>query len=127
MGVAQGALDVVGVPFRAANRLFPDKLTDLKEGVAEKLIDERGYLRRVLSEATQTAGAEGFTEALQEVLGRAAVAWAQESLPEDEQREFLDVMFDEQARSMYLNAFAAGGLAGSVGGGAVEGLSLIHI
>ena len=53
------------------------------------------------------------------MLGRAAVAWAQESLPEDEQREFLDVMFDEQARSMYLNAFAAGGLAGSVGGGAV--------
>ena len=121
VGVVQGALDTVGVPFRAANRLFPDKLTDLKEGVAEKLIDERGYLRRVLSEATKTAGAEGFTEAMQEVLGRAAVAWAQESLPEDEQREFQEIMGDEQARSMYLNAFAAGGLAGGVGGGAIEG------
>ena len=121
VGVMQGALDTVGVPFRAANRLFPDKMTDLKEGVAEKLIDERGYLRRVLSEAVKTGGAEGFTEATQEVLGRAAVAWAQESLPEDQQREFLDIMGDEQARSMYLNAFAAGGLAGSVGGGAIEG------
>ena len=121
VGVMQGALDTVGVPFRAANRLFPDKMTDLKEGVAEKLIDERGYLRRVLSEAVKTGGAEGFTEATQEVLGRAAVAWAQESLPEDQQREFLDIMADEQARSMYLNAFAAGGLAGSVGGGAIEG------
>ena len=28
-------------------------MTDLKEGVAEKLIDERGYLRRVLSEAVK--------------------------------------------------------------------------
>lgn len=120
IGVAQGALDTFGVPMRAARRLFPEKMDDMRDGIAEKLLDERGYLRRVISEATKTAGTEGATEAMQEVLGRAAVGWAQESLPEDQQREFFDIMSDEQARSMYLNAFVAGALGGGVGGGTVE-------
>lgn len=120
VGVAQGALDTFGVPMRAARRLFPEKMDDMRDGIAEKLLDERGYLRRVISEATKTAGTEGATEAMQEVLGRAAVGWAQESLPEDQQREFFDIMSDEQSRSMYLNAFVAGALGGSVGGGTVE-------
>jgi hypothetical protein len=123
VGVAQGALDSVGIPMRAFKKLFPDRSPEgLRTAIAEQLNDNRGAVRRIITESAKTAGAEGGIEALQEVMGRAAVAWANESLPESEQQEFFDIMAGENAQSLYINSLAAGFIGGSVIGGTVEGI-----
>ena len=123
VGVAQGALDSVGVPMRAFKKLFPDRSPEgLRTAIAEQLNDNRGVVRRIITESSKTAGAEGGIEALQEVMGRAAVAWANESLPESEQQEFFEIMAGENAQSLYINSLAAGFIGGGVIGGTVEGV-----
>jgi hypothetical protein len=123
VGVAQGALDSVGVPMRAFKKLFPDRSPEgLRTAIAEQLSDNRGVVRRIITESAKTAGAEGGIEALQEVMGRAAVAWANESLPESEQQEFFEIMAGENAQSLYINSLAAGFIGGGVIGGTVEGI-----
>lgn len=123
VGVAQGALDSVGVPMRAFKKLFPDRSPEgLRTAIAEQLNDNRGVVRRIITESAKTAGAEGGIEALQEVMGRAAVAWANESLPESEQQEFFEIMAGENAQSLYINSLAAGFIGGGVIGGTVEGV-----
>ena len=121
VGVAQGALDQFGVPQRAFKRMFGNEgLQQFNDDIAERVFMSKDYIYSVGSEALKAAGVEGFTEATQEFLGRAAVAWAEESLPPEQQREFLEIVADERSKSMYINAFAAGSLAGLVGGGAIE-------
>jgi hypothetical protein len=123
VGVAQGALDSIGVPMRAFKKLYPDKSPEgIRTGIAEQINDNRSAVRRIITEATKTAGVEGGVEAMQEVMGRAAVAWANESLPESEQQEFFEIMAGENARSLYLNSFVAGGIGGGVIGGSLGAL-----
>ena len=127
VGIAQGALDNFGVPMRAFKRLFPDRSAEgLRTAIAEQMNDNRGNIRKILTGTTKTAGVEGGVEALQEVMGRAAVAWANESLPESEKQEFLDIMGGENAQSLYLNSFVAGALGGSVIGGTAETLDAVR-
>ena len=121
VGVAQGALDRFGVPQRAFKRMFGgDGLQQFNDDIAERVFMSKDYIQAVSREAIKAAGVEGFTEATQEFLGRAAVAWAEENLPAEQQREFLDIVADERSKSMYINAFASGSLAGLVGGGAIQ-------
>jgi hypothetical protein len=121
VGVAQGALDQFGVPQRAFKRMFgSDGLEQFNDDIAERVFMSKDYVMAVSREAIKAAGVEGFTEATQEFLGRAAVAWAEESLPVEQQREFMDIVADERSKSMYINAFASGSLAGLVGGGAIQ-------
>jgi len=123
VGVAQGALDSIGIPMRAFKKLYPDKSPEgIRTGIAEQINDNRSAVRRIITEATKTAGVEGGVEAMQEVMGRAAVAWANESLPESEQQEFFEIMAGENARSLYLNSFVAGGIGGGVIGGSLGAL-----
>jgi len=121
VGTAQGALDQFGVPQRAFKRMFGSEgLQQFNDEIAERVFMSKDYIYSVGREAFKAAGVEGFTEATQEFLGRAAVAWAEESLPPEQQREFMEIVADERSKSMYINAFAAGSLAGLVGGGAIE-------
>ena len=125
VGVAQGALDQFGVPQRAFKRMFGNEgLQQFNDDIAERVFMSKDYIMSVSREAVKAAGVEGFTEATQEFLGRAAVAWAEESLPPEQQREFLEIVADERSKSMYINAFAAGSLAGLVGGGTIEATRL---
>ena len=127
VGIAQGALDNFGVPMRAFKRLFPDRSAEgLRTAIAEQMNDNRGSIRKILTGTAKTAGIEGGVEALQEVMGRAAVAWANESLPESEKQEFLDIMGGENAQSLYINSFVAGALGGSVIGGTAQTLDAVR-
>lgn len=121
VGVAQGALDRFGVPQRAFKRMFgSDGLEQFNDDIAERVFMSKDYVMAVGREAVKAAGVEGFTEATQEFLGRAAVAWAEENLPAEQQREFLDIVADERSKSMYINALASGLLAGTAGGAAIQ-------
>jgi len=121
VGVAQGALDRFGVPQRAFKRMFgSDGLEQFNDDIAERVFMSKDYVLAVGREAVKAAGVEGFTEFTQEFLGRAAVAWAEENLPEDQQREFLEIVADERSKSMYINSFASGVLAGTAGGAAIQ-------
>lgn len=121
VGVGQGVLDRFGVPQRAFKRMFgSDGLAQFNDDIAERVFMSKDYIKAVGREAFLSAGVEGVTEATQEFLGRAAVAWAEENLPVEQQREFMDIVADERSKSMYLNAFFAGNLAGFTGGATIQ-------
>ena len=59
-GVAQGALDSIGIPMRVFKKLYPDKSPEgIRTGIAEQINDNRSAVRRIITEATKTAGVEG--------------------------------------------------------------------
>ena len=116
-GMFSGALDSIGVPFRAVRGAFPDQpraMTDLKEYIADKALTTEGRKRlgNMAEEGFKAAGVEGLTEATQEFITRNAVLWASENLPEEEQQRFNNYLFNEEAMSQYLHAAAAGGITG---------------
>lgn len=116
-GMFSGALDSIGVPFRAVRGAFPDQpraMTDLKEYIADKALTTEGRKRlgNMAEEGFKAAGVEGLTEATQEFITRNAVLWASENLSEEEQQRFNNYLFNEEAMSQYLHAAAAGGITG---------------
>ncbi|MBU98567.1 MAG: hypothetical protein CL429_05670, partial [Acidimicrobiaceae bacterium] len=132
LGVAMGALDLVGVPFRAFRKMFPDESMDaLKNDLAQAALDERGTIKKMFdrvvtpetrlgsigAEALKSGVLEGVTEVLQEFLSRTSVKWAAKNLSEEEQEKFEGYMFNEDAMSSYLHAMAAGAVGGKFMGG----------
>ena len=57
-------------------------LQQFNDDIAERVFMSKDYIMSVSREAVKAAGVEGFTEATQEFLGRAAVAWAEEAYPQ---------------------------------------------
>ena len=134
LGIAMGALDTIGAPFRAFKKMFPDESMDsLKDYLSEAAIKDRGRIRKmyesVSNPRTRTGSAvkelgigaarEGITEATQEWLSRTSVLWAKENLPEEQQARFIDYLSNEDAMSSYLHAAVAGVIGGSAIGGTI--------
>ena len=134
LGIAMGALDTVGAPFRAFKRMFPDQEMDgLKSFLSEKAIEDRNLIGKMfdrvsnprgrtgaaLKEAGIGAVREGVTEATQEWLSRTSVLWASQNLSEEEQERFVDYLSSEDAMSNYLHSMVAGVIAGGALGGTI--------
>ncbi len=121
-----GALDSVGLPFRALKAIFPDNpamLSNLKEHIAEEVLTDAGSRRiaNMLSEGAKVAGLEGTIEATQEFITRNAVVWAADNLPEAERQQFVNYLVDDEAVSNYRHAFVAGAIAGFPTGATIGG------
>ena len=138
LGIAMGALDLVGVPFRAFRKMFPDEPLDkIKDDLAQAALNERGTIKkmfdRVITPETRTGsiGAEalksglleGVTEVAQEFLSRTSVKWASENLSEEEQERFEGYLYNEDAVSSYIHSFAAGMVGGNFMGGVTGGIA----
>jgi len=138
LGIAMGALDTVGAPFRAFKRMFPNESIDgLKSHLAEAAVEDRGRITKMfeavanpksklgqravsgLKEAGIGAVREGVTEATQEWLSRTSVLWAKENLSEEEQARFEDYLSSEDAMSGYYHAMVTGAVGGTAIGGTV--------
>lgn len=132
-GIAMGAFDTLGAPFRAFRRMFPgESIDDLKSDLAQRALNDRGTIRKMFDRVTKpknrtesffnegvtTGLAEGITEASQEWLSRSSVLWAAENLSEEEQERFIDYLSSEDAVSNYAHAFVSGALGGIFVGGA---------
>jgi len=123
-GSAAGVLDTI-VPFSILKKVLPDNLVSrAKDSIANRLLSNKGVVNRAFIEGVKTAGIEGATEAAQELLQASAVGMFND--PSEPYKTFGESFFDafnnpdEQLRSQYINAFAAGmvggGMFGSVAG-----------
>lgn len=132
LGIAMGALDLVGAPIRAFRKAFPKLSPDkLKNDLSQAALNDRSRIKKMYdavldpetrlgtagAEVLKAGGLEGLTEATQEWLSRTSVLWAAENLSEEEQARFIDYLSSEDAMSSYLHAFAAGTVGGSMVGG----------
>lgn len=120
-GVAAGALDSV-LPFVALKRIMPDTVFNkFKDGVADKLVKNGGVTRRVLLQGGLSAGAEGITEAGQELIQATAVGMMRND-PMGGYAEYFDEFIknvnnpDDQLVSRLLNAAAVGAIGGAATG-----------
>tara|TARA_B110000046_G_scaffold54018_1_gene60478 strand:+ start:1163 stop:9880 length:8718 start_codon:yes stop_codon:yes gene_type:complete len=131
-GIAMGAMDLIGVPFRAFRKMFPDESLDaIRNDLAEEALNERSTIRKMFdrvitpetrlqavgSEALKSGVLEGVTEVAQEGLSRLGVKWASKNLSEEDQEKFEGYMFGEDAISSYIHAMAAGAVGGTFMGG----------
>ncbi len=134
LGIAMGALDVIGAPMRAFDRMFPGESKDqLKSFLSDAAITDRGRVRKMFDAVSNPKGRlgaarnelvvgavrEGITEATQEWLSRTSVLWAKENLPEDQQEQFIDYLSSEDAMSSYIHAGVVGIVGGSTAGSAL--------
>ena len=122
-GIAAGALDALA-PMSILKKILPDNMAGpFKEAMVDRLLRNKGMVKRAFIEGVRTGGIEGATEAAQELLQAAAVGMFND--PQGGYKSygesFLQALNDptEQQRSQYLNAFAAG----FVGGGGMGGIS----
>ena len=137
-GIAMGALDLFGVPFRAFRKMFPNESLDaIRNDLAEDVLNERSTIRKVFdrvitpetrlgaagSEALKSGVLEGVTEVAQESLSRLGVKWASRNLSEEDQKKFEGYMFGEDAMSSYIHAMAAGAVGGTFMGGITGAVS----
>ena len=122
-GIVAGALDALA-PMSILKKVLPDEaFNPFKELMADRLLRNKGLVKRTFIEGVRTGGIEGATEAAQELLQATAVGMFND--PQGGYKTYGESFFDalnnptEQQRSQYLNAFAAG----LVGGGGMGGLS----
>ena len=122
-GLAAGSLDALA-PLSILKKVLPDNMSEpFKEMMADRLLRNKGMVKRAFIEGVRTGGIEGATEAAQEVLQAAAVGMFND--PQSGYKSYGESFFQalndptEQQRSQYLNAFAAG----VVGGGGMGGVS----
>ena len=115
VGVSAGALDAF-VPINALKRLLPSKqFKEAKDQISDQIMTNQKPIRRVLSQMGKLGAAEGVTEAVQEIIQQSAVEYVVGKKDPTLQKDFLERLFDEENRSVYLNA----AIAGAVGGGIV--------
>ncbi|MBJ34086.1 MAG: hypothetical protein CMC89_05100 [Flavobacteriaceae bacterium] len=115
VGVSAGALDAF-VPINALKRLLPSKqFKEAKDQISDQIITNKKPIRRVFTQMGKLGGAEGVTEAVQEIIQQSAVEYVIGKKDPTLQKDFLERLFDEENRSVYLNA----AIAGAVGGGIV--------
>jgi len=122
-GIVAGALDALA-PMSILKKVLPDEaFNPFKELMADRLLRNKGLVKRTFIEGVRTGGIEGATEAAQELLQATAVGMFND--PQGGYKTYGESFFDalnnptEQQRSQYLNAFAAG----LVGGGGMGGIS----
>jgi hypothetical protein len=122
-GIAAGALDALA-PMSILKKILPDNMSEpFKEAMVDRLLRNKGMVKRAFIEGVRTGGIEGATEAAQEVLQATAVGMFND--PQSGYKSYGESFFDalnnptEQQKSQYLNAFAAG----LVGGGGMGGIS----
>ena len=120
-GVVSGGLDAV-TPFLTLKKIMPDTVfTKLKDGVADKLVQNGSVTRRVLLEGSKQAGIEGFTEASQELIQATAVGMMKNDI-NGGFSEYFDQFVenisdpDQQLQSRILNAALVGALGGTATG-----------
>lgn len=109
-GAAAAALDSI-TPFRLGSKLVTRFGVDIAEDIAEKTL-ARTTAKAVGIEAAKSAGIEGVTESLQEVIGELAVSGGLDRTPE----------WDTLPARM-VESFAAGALGGGLFGAAAGGLA----
>jgi hypothetical protein len=115
-GIASGGLDALA-PMRALKRIFPGRqYQSVAADMAGKSADKPPMWSRVLLEAAKTAGIEGVTEGMQEIVQNVALEYVEEN-HSDLMGAFEEALTDESKYSGYLNAMAAGVIGGTLFGG----------
>ena len=117
-GVASGSLDAL-TPMRVLKRVVPaERYKDIAEKVGESVASNSSMKMRMLKEAGKTAGIEGATEMMQEIVQNATLEVVR-GLGADIESSWVERMTSEDKMSQYMNA----AIAGAIGGAAIGGVS----
>lgn len=124
-GIASGLLDAA-TPLLVLSKIMPAPVfKKFKDGMTDKIVQNKGVTRRVLTSGASQFFVEGFTEATQELIQATAVGMMREN-PEanvysDYLPQFIETIEslpeDEQLQSELRNAFLVGALGGTFTGG----------
>lgn len=118
-GILSGALDAA-TPMRVLKRVLPQNLYgEATQKVADNVLKNQSVMGRAFQQAVETAGVEGGTEMLQEILQNGALELVRDLQDPDIEKAYLERLFDEERQSQYINAF----VAGAIGGGAIGGVT----
>jgi len=116
VGIASGALDSL-VPMRALKKLLPtNKFKEAQDQISDQVMSNQNPIKRTLIEMAKLGGSEGVTEALQEIVQQSAVEYVKGQNDSSLEKNFLQRLFDEENRSVYLNAAFAGAIGGGIVG-----------
>jgi len=116
VGLASGALDAL-VPMRALKKLLPTKkFKEAQDQISDQVMSNQKPITRTLIEMAKLGGSEGVTEALQEIVQQSAVEYVKGQNDSSLEKDFFGRLFDEENRSVYLNAAFAGAIGGGIVG-----------
>jgi len=117
-GIASGSLDAL-TPMRVLKRVVPaERYKDIAEKVGESVASNSSMKIRMLKEAGKTAGIEGATEMMQEIVQNSTLEVVR-GLGADLEGSWVERMTTEDKMSQYMNA----AIAGAIGGAAIGGVS----
>jgi len=117
-GIASGSLDAL-TPMRVLKRVVPaERYKDIAEKVGESVASNSSMKMRMLKEAGKTAGIEGATEMMQEIVQNSTLEVVR-GLGADLESSWVERMTTEDKMSQYMNA----AIAGAIGGAAIGGVS----